>query len=514
MSTATASRTETEEPTEIPEEWDIDPIEHDKLVGAHYYPWYKVGTRNDWLEIAEDEPVLGEYSSADKDVSNQHIKWAREHGINWFNVSWRPRNFREHTLENYVLEAELADLIDYSLLYEEIGSVTGPNPDPEEYSLQPDESGDGGYLIDFDRRDNQKTLQRHFQRMEDRYFDDPNYVRIDGRPIVYVYSAHKVTGAVKEAWAEAKDAIDSDPYLVAETLDRGLGWLRQEKDWLAEFDAGGEYGIYSVEVGENSGYGRYLDYAEQKTTEWGLTAEHIGLDFVPEVMPGAVFSNIPDAPDRYKDAPIHRDADGFRELCRILRQRMDPDLDAILVNTFNEWPEHTAVEPSKSYGTTYLEIIEDELARSNHDTWNTEAYLGFQIRYDRTMPSPGEPDAEFGMMLDKIRLRDANGQLIASYDIGIPEDEPYFLGGVVSRPKETTDKDDLYDYWRWLGGPAGQTTVYFPPADADAATADLDGRAPPFADEPVGADIFVDGQQTDRIEMSPEPDTHTVSLSV
>lgn len=65
-------------------------MELDKLVGAYYYQWYRgddgYGLHDDrpWLEHVPGEPVLGQNHSRDDDVINQHLKWALEHGINWF----------------------------------------------------------------------------------------------------------------------------------------------------------------------------------------------------------------------------------------------------------------------------------------------------------------------------------------------------------------------------------------------------------------------------------------------
>jgi hypothetical protein len=79
----------TSERTGTGAEWEVDPLEHDKMVGAYYYAWYQPG--QNWLDRSPSTPVLGEYNSRDEDVINQHITWAAEHGINTFIYRWGAR---------------------------------------------------------------------------------------------------------------------------------------------------------------------------------------------------------------------------------------------------------------------------------------------------------------------------------------------------------------------------------------------------------------------------------------
>lgn len=69
-------------------------------VFAYYYVWF---SSTSWDRAKTDIPLLGAYNSADPDVIAQHIRWAREAGINGFIVSWKhePR-----------LDAPLALLVD------------------------------------------------------------------------------------------------------------------------------------------------------------------------------------------------------------------------------------------------------------------------------------------------------------------------------------------------------------------------------------------------------------------
>ena len=55
-------------------------------VMAYYYIWYDPQS---WNRAKTDYPILGRYSSDDRSVMEQHIRWAKDAGIDGFIVSWK-----------------------------------------------------------------------------------------------------------------------------------------------------------------------------------------------------------------------------------------------------------------------------------------------------------------------------------------------------------------------------------------------------------------------------------------
>lgn len=70
-------------------------------VFAYYYIWFDPTS---WNRAKSDYPVLGRYSSDDRAVMQQHIRWAKEVGITGFIVSWKSTPTLNRRLE------QLADL--------------------------------------------------------------------------------------------------------------------------------------------------------------------------------------------------------------------------------------------------------------------------------------------------------------------------------------------------------------------------------------------------------------------
>jgi len=63
---------------------------------AYYYIWFNGPS---WDRAKTDYPVLGRYSSDDRDVMRQHIAWAKRAGINGFIVSWKSTPVLNRRLE-------------------------------------------------------------------------------------------------------------------------------------------------------------------------------------------------------------------------------------------------------------------------------------------------------------------------------------------------------------------------------------------------------------------------------
>ncbi len=62
------------------------PVSRSTPVFAYYYIWFD---ETSWLRAKIDLPQLGRYSSDDEAVMRQHIRWARESGIDGFIVGWK-----------------------------------------------------------------------------------------------------------------------------------------------------------------------------------------------------------------------------------------------------------------------------------------------------------------------------------------------------------------------------------------------------------------------------------------
>jgi hypothetical protein len=459
----------------------VDPVETDRLVGAHYYPWYETRGHSNWTDRIVSEPVLGEYAGSDPAVVDQHLKWCLEHGIRWLSLSWwGPDTGTDDVIQRVLLPRARFSDVEFSILYETKGRLEG-----QDYDL--DSSIGRGIFLD------------DFQYLAENFFSADNYLHFDDRPVVFVYLAGNLQGDVAAAMDEVESEIGVRPYLLA---DVPFGSAPATYPVSEAADAFTAYNPYSPRPDIESVF--HAQY-ERGNRVLELGAAAADTDFVPVVMPGFNDTGLP-ASIR-EDNPILSSTPERYE--RVLDQ-VNPHLEdarATLVTSFNEWYENTQMEPDEEFGTAYLELTRDRLARGSSAGFSPEGTT-FSLEFNQTAvpaehDSDSEDDRELAFMAEGLSF-EAGGETIVSYDIG-GDTEPTFLEGVFG----ASAGDD--SSWRWFGGVSARTTLFAAGDLDDVDTAVLTGSAIPFAE--IEADVYFDGAQTDHVVLN-SPGTSDYELSL
>ena len=152
-----------EDPMSSPDKDQMDSL---YTVGVYYYPWYSGdfhGGRYMRKELIPPQlPMLGEYDDRHPAVIAQHLKWSRQANISlWVASWWGPDSREDQTLLQRILpHDELGDM-QIALFYETTGRT-------REFSAFNHVAPDIAHIAE-------------------RYFNHPNYLRIDGRPVLFVY---------------------------------------------------------------------------------------------------------------------------------------------------------------------------------------------------------------------------------------------------------------------------------------------------------------------------------------
>lgn len=483
-SNTTTTEETTAEETTTQEKWSVDPLNQDKLVGAFYYAWYwgengyAIFPDRPWLEHSPYTPELGEYDSRNRDVVNQHIKWALENGINWFVINTgHPGGKIMRSIRESFREAELANRIHYSF---DIGFDHAPVTDEH-----------GRYVLD--APENLEDYRRNFRAYAD-FFEDSNYARIEGRPVLFDFSTPNLTGDLTTGLDEIKKSIDEDPYIIANPTWFWTPSARQpetrptSKEIFEAYDAVRKYAPIppsgSDEIEEN-----YISHWADKTEYWRFLSEHHDTDYIPSVIPGLNDQEI--KWDRVHHDILNLSPDEFREMCSRSLDYVDPDLDAVVITSWNEFPEGTTIEPTEEYGHQRLEIVREELGKGQPDPIRVDEYVLLELDFNRTVYPDKETDTrQLSFFLQTVVLNGENGT-VKSYDIGTLSKEPTFVEGAYYRE----DYGDATG--RWLGGPTQKAVFYVLPEAADALEAVLRGR--PISPGDIEADVYWDGTQTDRV---------------
>jgi hypothetical protein len=302
------------------------------VVGVYYYPWFRApgqGRSNQWRNVLRQrlappqQPKAGLYDSSDPNVVAEHIAQSVRGGISFWAVSWwRPGDRTDQTLRDVILKHPDAGKLKYAILYESTGRLgTFARPD---YSRWID---DLTYL--------QRT-----------YFDHPHYLRIDGKPVIFVYLTREY---FRNRGADAlKQMRDRFPnlYLVGDDVF-GAGY---RAEWARSFDAVTAYDVYGQSVGRLGGTRAAIETLAANYAAAKAAANSVDVAFMPTVAPGyndtAVRPGHPGRARYFTDVNDSQEGDIFRAM---IAEAALPNLDSrcgriMMVTSFNEWYEDTQIE--------------------------------------------------------------------------------------------------------------------------------------------------------------------------
>lgn len=457
-------------------------VASDRLVGVHYYGWW--GRGGHWDGGYRGTPTLGEYDSRDPGVIDQHLSWLQNFGINWLNLSWWGRDsWSDGTFQNHLLPSDSLGDTAVSVLYESTKMLTQ----------------DPGWNVDFGAHGNREQFLSDVEYLAETYFSHPNYLRVDGDPVLYLYVAGGFLGDFAGAVAEAEARTGVDLYLVGDLPFEP--WVPANADHLRTFDAVSNYtAFYEAVDGVDD---RVPDYPLSRYTEWKLASAAADVAFVPGVCPG--FDKTENDSAGAADLPIlHRSPERFREWCTQTVPFLDPALNAVLITSFNENHEYTQIEPCEPYGKAYLDVVDETLATGDGRYLNLDTYAAVDFEFDRTVSehdlhADEDPrfSRELAMMVRSIRL--TNGESGWERDLQLePRDQqPYFPEGIFAHNPNVDA--------RWFGGVTGRARLALDRSVLSKAT-ELHVEARSVPDDPgVTATVVVDGVEAGRLEVAAGP---------
>ena len=283
----------------------IQPEASDPIpVMAYYYIWFDVGS---WERAKTDYPILGRYSSDDRSVIEQHVRWAKDAGIDGFIVSWK---------SSFLLDRRLEQLMDVAAA--------------ENFHLWIMYQG-----LDFERKPLPTSwIDADLEYVIEQYADHPAFAMYD-RPIViwsgtWEFTEHEIANTISGY---------RDRLTILATERNLKGYLR-----LADIVDGNAYYWSSVNPNTFPGYQEKLNEMSQ------AVHAHDGMWIAPAA-PGF------DARLLGGSQVVER-LDG--ETLRVeMNTAVSSSPDAIGLISWNEFSENTHIEPSQNYGTQTLDTLAD-----------------------------------------------------------------------------------------------------------------------------------------------------------
>jgi len=304
----------------------VEGTEPSARVAAFYYPWYgnpekdskwihwEEGGKNPPMDISSDYyPVLGAYSSADREVVAQHFAWLRAAGVGVVITSWWGPGSNTDKLVPLLLEMG------------------------ERYGIKV------AFLIEGTVTRTAKYLLTDVQYIYQRYGDHPAFYRTSqgslwssGEKPQGLFLMWGVRFEVEggepvepDYWREVMDQIHALP-------DGGL-MIGDETsgEWVTtgHFDGVYNYGFLDADMAQNYAYAKALPR---------------GAWYIPGINPGFIRTHSMGYED-FTFTP-RRDGEAYAERWQAMFDTgMEPQM--VVITTFNEWHEGTQIEPAVAGAT-------------------------------------------------------------------------------------------------------------------------------------------------------------------
>ena len=365
------------------------------LVGAVYYAWHPQNFDLGYLRgrlLPAQQPALGLYRSDDPRVAARQIAWCTRFGINFLALDWWPgRPEQNRALSEGILKAPNLGDIRFCMFY-------------ETWNLNWDRKLGA---VEFDEQTSRR-LEADVLALADKFFNHPRYLRVSGRPVIFFYLTRTMRGDYGRAFRRLRRALRErgfDPFFIADEVYWQVLAARAapaggrlplaeapQMERIKLFDAITAYNMYLAGPPHHRGYAadnRFLPDVRQVFERYRRACGR-RYYFVPSVIPG--YSARGSRLRQHDDAVpgLWRPGAGegsFFTHCfqQIGLPFVDPKLNMLLITSFNEWNEDTAIEPVApapstrrdsspsgrdytqgyayaGYGTTYLEAVRDQTA--------------------------------------------------------------------------------------------------------------------------------------------------------
>ena len=320
------------------------PAKTDYQVGVYYFPGFPTWAK--WRPVAdfpERKPLLGWYDEARPEVADWQIKWAVEHGVSFFAVDWywcQGARHLEHWLHDAYFKSRYRRHLKFCLLW--------ANHNPPKTHTEADLLKVTDYWLEH-------------------YFKRPEYLKVDGKPVVIMFSTYRLTAdlgteAIAAAFAKMRERCRkaglAGLYFVACTRS-SRGQLEQLK--AQGYDAASGYN-YPDLASNGKRWHPYAANIDGYRELWREAAGHRILKPIPALSGGW--------DSRPWHGPSARVVHGrtpalFEKHCRDAKALLDTrggemapkGLKMCIVEAWNEWGEGSYIGPHREYGFDYLDAI-------------------------------------------------------------------------------------------------------------------------------------------------------------
>ena len=311
-------------------------------------------------------PLWGYVNEADPFVMEMEIEAAAAHGVNVFIYDWYwfdNRPFLEQCLNNGYLKARNNDKVKFYLMW---ANHTATSLWDKQTAHMHTPIWDGAV--------NRATFDFIVKRTIEKYFSQPSYYKIDGKPVYMLFDLRNLVCGL----GGVKATLDALQYFRDETVKAGFPGLelhltvrsRQYMEIMLDgetnildfikmvgFDGITHYNFFDYA----NMYRSYLDVLEDVKAEWKYLDETFDVPYYPEVSMGWDSSpRFAQMPETYR-ACDENTPENIEKALRLAKDYVDTHdglkVPLVVLNSWNEWTEGTYLQPDDLNGYGYLEAV-------------------------------------------------------------------------------------------------------------------------------------------------------------
>ena len=216
---------------------------------------------------------------------------------------------------------------------------------------------------------NYKNLVPDFDYFTEQYFNHPNYLKVEGKPVVFIYLTR-----VYFRRDEGKRALESvrlkhpNLYIIGDDV---FG-PNYPSNAASQWNAITAYDVYGQSTKITGGTKAGIERLKDNYSKAKAKANKVGTGFIPAIAPGyndrAVRKGNPGRSRYFDDVKESKEGDLFRSMIKdVAIPLADPKTkNMIMVTSFNEWYEDTQIEPTS--GKAKSPISKDDSKSGNFFT--------------------------------------------------------------------------------------------------------------------------------------------------
>ncbi len=330
-----------------------EPVETDVLIGVWNCPlWESVDL---WKTVLRDlwrMPVLGFYNELNPEVKDWEIKWAVEHGIQFFVFCWYRINqgktpiqtIFERPITEGLFKARFLPYIKFTIMWENQNKGVAGVSDEDD------------------------LLNNLLPYWIETFFKHPSYLKIDNKPLLFIYrpeylvddlgSVENVRKALDKMREKCKEAGFAGLIIIGEYRGLDPHHLQLMKDLGLDYTS-----AYVWPIPDNP----TPDVAIKKQEEYWTKTRDMGI--IPEIITLSMgWTGWQDEGSIWKLPPKD-----FQILCEKAKEfikGLPPHQlgsRMILIDNWNEWGEGHYIMPYREYGFGYLDAIRNVFGKGKKE---------------------------------------------------------------------------------------------------------------------------------------------------